>query len=100
VPLDTVEDVDRLYVPIPPVPVPNEVIRVNALTPEPTMSCPIANVPDETAVTVRTVVAIVAVNATKATSHVVFDPAVALAPPPPMVIVVAVVPIDTPVPAM
>ena len=99
VPVDTVEDTDKLYVPVPPVPVPNDVIRVNALTPLPTINWPIANVPDETAVTVRTVVAIVAVNATKVTFHVVFDPA-APDPPPPIVMVVAVVPMDTPVPAM
>ena len=45
----------RLYVPVPPVPVPKDEILVPAVMPVPLMAMPTVKAPDVTAVTVRTV---------------------------------------------
>ena len=53
-----------MYVPVPPVPVPNAVITVLVVTPVPAMVWPTAMVPEVTALTVKVVNAIVPVKAT------------------------------------
>ena len=64
---------------MPPVPVPNEVICVPAVTPVPEMICPTCNVPEETAVTVSTVVLIEPVTEALFGCNVVIYPALAKA---------------------
>jgi hypothetical protein len=49
--------VDSVYVPVPPVPVPNAVIVVPGATPVAVTTCPVVKVPELTAVTVITFVA-------------------------------------------
>jgi hypothetical protein len=50
----TVIEAERLYVPVPPVPVPSEMIEVPTVTPVPVIMLPTVREPDVTAVTVRT----------------------------------------------
>ena len=55
---ETVCEVETVYVPVPPVPVPRAVIVVPEVTPVPVMRCPTAIVPLVTALTVSVVVLI------------------------------------------